>query len=229
MTDMLFRGVTFNVGQNMNSSEMGTRWATTTDLCSHFMEERCRKNLSNWAKLQPDWSSQTKIHSYKSKVTASGLGAPLVIKHLSQEEPKVAQHDQWYWSMVSTICNNVAGDYPGHASWSLVIFLWICFLFVWYCSHCFPIRCKFARYYNLNWLSSGERKNATKLCRCLAGQSSSSALQLRLIQQFWWRKYKWIHHNRTLKNLNGSLSLSSICHCQMQLQFKLGKVRFKWI
>ena len=43
----------------------------------------------------------TKIHSYKSKVTASGLGAPLVIKHLSQEEPRVAQHDQWYWSMVS--------------------------------------------------------------------------------------------------------------------------------
>ena len=61
MINMLFRGVTFNLGQNMNSSEMGTRWATTTDLCSHFMEERCRKNLSNWAKLQPDWSSQTKI------------------------------------------------------------------------------------------------------------------------------------------------------------------------
>ena len=104
MINMLFRGVTFNLGQNMNSSEMGTRWATTSDLCSHFMEERCRKNLSNWAKLQPDWNSQTKIHSYKSKVTASGLGAPLVIKHLSQEEPRVAQHDQWYWSMVSTIC-----------------------------------------------------------------------------------------------------------------------------
>ena len=70
-------------------------------------------------KLKPDWSSQTKIHSYKSKVTASGLGAPLVIKHLSQEEPRVAQHDQWYWSMVSTYCNNVAGDYLGHASMSL--------------------------------------------------------------------------------------------------------------
>jgi len=37
---------------------------------------------------------------YGRKVTASGLGAPLVIKHLSQEEPRVAQHDQWYWSMV---------------------------------------------------------------------------------------------------------------------------------
>ena len=65
----------------------------------------------------------TKIHSYKSKVTASGLGAPLVIKHLSQEEPKVAQHDQWYWSMVSSICNNVTGDIPGHASMSQVILL----------------------------------------------------------------------------------------------------------
>merc|ERR1711972_66285 len=37
---------------------------------------------------------------YGRKVTASGLGSPLVIKHLSQEEPRVAQHDQWYWSMV---------------------------------------------------------------------------------------------------------------------------------
>ena len=169
---------------------------------------------------------------YKSKVTASGLGAPLVIKHLSQEEPRVAQHDQWYWSMVSTICDNVAGDIPGHASISLVIFLWICsphaILFVWYCSHCFPIRCSFARYDNSNWISSGDRKNAIKLCRCLAGQSSSSALQLRLIQQFWWRKYKWIHHNRTLKDLNGSLSLSSICQCQIQVHLTLVNVNIRF-
>merc|ERR1711971_1230326 len=37
------------------------------------------------------------------KVTANGLGSPLVIKHLRQEEEqggKLAQHDQWYWSMV---------------------------------------------------------------------------------------------------------------------------------
>ena len=33
----------------------------------------------------------------------------------------VAQHDQWYWSMVSTICYNVAGDTPGHVYMSLVI------------------------------------------------------------------------------------------------------------
>merc|ERR1711971_390543 len=41
---------------------------------------------------------------YGRKVTANGLGSPLVIKHLRQEEEqggKLAQHDQWYWSMVS--------------------------------------------------------------------------------------------------------------------------------
>ena len=55
MINMLFRGVTFNLGQNMNSSEMEIRWVTTTDLCSHFMEERCRKICQtepNWSKLQ---------------------------------------------------------------------------------------------------------------------------------------------------------------------------------
>jgi len=34
---------------------------------------------------------------YGRKVTANGLGAPLVIKHTSQE---TVQRDQWYWSMV---------------------------------------------------------------------------------------------------------------------------------
>ena len=40
----------------MNSSEMGTRWATTTDLCSHFMEERCRKipDQDTFLQLQGD-------------------------------------------------------------------------------------------------------------------------------------------------------------------------------
>jgi len=40
---------------------------------------------------------------YGRKVTANGLGSPLVIKHMRQEEEqggKLAQHDQWYWSMV---------------------------------------------------------------------------------------------------------------------------------
>ena len=97
------------------------------------------ENLSNWAKLIQTASSQTKIHSYKSQVTASGLGAPLVIKHLSQEEPKVAQHDQWYWSMVSTIGNNLAGDIPGHAFMSLNIdppmnMYPRAILFVWHCA-----------------------------------------------------------------------------------------------
>ena len=36
-------------------------------------------------------------------MTANGLGSPLVIKHMRQEEEKPAQHDQWYWSMVSGI------------------------------------------------------------------------------------------------------------------------------
>ena len=39
-------------------------------------------------------------------MTANGLGSPLVIKHMRQEEEqggKLVQHDQWYWSMVSMI------------------------------------------------------------------------------------------------------------------------------
>ena len=37
-------------------------------------------------------------------MTANGLGSPLVIKHMRQEEEeggKPSQRDQWYWSMVS--------------------------------------------------------------------------------------------------------------------------------
>jgi len=38
---------------------------------------------------------------YGRKVTANGLGSPLVIKHLREEDgDKSSQHDQWYWSMV---------------------------------------------------------------------------------------------------------------------------------
>jgi len=40
---------------------------------------------------------------YGRKVTANGLGSPLVIKHMRQEEEqggKLVQHNQWYWSMV---------------------------------------------------------------------------------------------------------------------------------
>ena len=37
------------------------------------------------------------LFCYLFQVTANGLGAPLVIKHTSQE----VQRDQWYWSMVS--------------------------------------------------------------------------------------------------------------------------------
>jgi len=40
---------------------------------------------------------------YGRKVTANGLGSPLVIKHMRQEEEeggKPSQRDQWYWSMV---------------------------------------------------------------------------------------------------------------------------------
>jgi len=40
---------------------------------------------------------------YGRKVTANGLGSPLVIKHMRQEDKdggKPTQHDQWYWSMV---------------------------------------------------------------------------------------------------------------------------------
>ena len=43
------------------------------------------------------WNIWLPLVNYLFQVTANGLGAPLVIKHSSQE----VQRDQWYWSMVS--------------------------------------------------------------------------------------------------------------------------------